>query len=120
MPSDGDPRNLGISRQLAIVIAGAGTTFAVMCIAITVIIYGVDENTLPVILPLMGTLGVVVVNLASALKSAEAADTASRAKTISEYTASQNAAIHQALTAHCGEMCPLEGCPLRATHRRPK
>lgn len=68
----------------------------------------------------LATVGVAIPSLIGALKATEAADTVSEVrnehqtiKTSVEYTASQNAAILQVLTAHCGEVCPRPDCPFR-------
>lgn len=90
-----------------------GAALAAVTIVVTVLIFGINEVTTPVVLPLIGALGTVMVSLASALKSAEAADTASKAHQLAELTASQTAALHQTVIAHCGEICPAAHCPLR-------
>jgi hypothetical protein len=95
--------NLGISRQLAVTIS-IGT----VCVSLVVAIRsGIDATTV------MAFVGVLTA-LVAALKSTESADTASKTHNIVQLTASQNAAIHQTLVSHCGDMCPLDACPLRS------
>lgn len=98
------PHNLGISRQLANIIA-------LGCVLLTLTLVAIfSAGNLAVIAAAVGPL---LLALVAAFKSTEAADTASRTHTVVEFTASQQAAIHQTLIAHCGDICPLENCALR-------
>ncbi len=115
-------RNLNISREVAVGATLLGTVFALAGIAVGILVYGIDATSTPVIVGICGTLGILVNGLVSALKSAEAADTSAKARNIAarthdltELTASQNASLHQTLLAHCGDICPLDTCPLRRT-----
>lgn len=105
------PRNFGISQQLAILIAVIGTILAATAIVITMLIWGMDEVSTPVILPLMGTLGLMITSLITALKSAESADSSAKAKNTAELTASQTAVMHQEIRAEIGSFCPYPDCP---------
>lgn len=94
--------NLGISRPLAVTVA-----IVAVCVALAAMVYrGIDATTILVFAGVLTTL-------VGTLKSAEAADTVSKVLPTVEFTASQNAAMQQVLTAHCGEICPLPNCPLR-------
>lgn len=106
----------------------------VVTILVTMLIYGLNDITTPVILPLIGTLGIAMTSLVSALKATEGSDTAAKTAHIAadtqaiaadtqaiaqdnndtvKLTASKTSSIMQALAAHCGEICPNSTCPLR-------
>lgn len=104
-------KNFGISQHLAILIAVIGTLVAAVAIVITILIWGIDESSTPVVLPLMGTLGLMITSLITALKASESADSASKAKETAELTASQTAAMHQEIRAEIGTFCPHPDCP---------
>lgn len=104
-------RNLGISRELARIIA----VVAFLATLVTLAIFA--PNSMQTV---MLTLGPAVLGLLTALKATEAADTAAKTqntaaqvKEIAEFTVSKQAMLEQAVVAHCGEICPRVNCPLR-------
>jgi hypothetical protein len=105
--------NLGISRQVAVLVALVSALLTIGALGISMLVFGVSQETVPVIATLVGTLGISANGLISALKSTEAADTASKTQQVAELTASKAATIEQLTTAHCGEICPSLICPLR-------
>jgi len=110
------PKNLGISRQLALLVVAVGVLLCIFGIGVTVLTLGLDDKSTPIITTVFGILGTALVTAMTGLKATEAADTAAKAHTLAEYTASQSAAIQQAIVAHCGEICPSLNCPLRGKH----
>lgn len=113
MQSLPSPRNYGLSQRAAITVSLIGAGLAVAAIVVAMLIFGLSERTAPAVLGLIAAFGSVLINLSSAIKSAEAADSASKTHRTAAYAVSQNAAIEQAVTAHCGEICPAMNCPLR-------
>jgi hypothetical protein len=110
VPSYQRPRNLGISRQLALVVALGFACVALLALVWGVVAARVSEQTLILFVGLIGTLTTALIGTTKAIESA---DTSSKVQTAVHFTASQQAAMQQVLTAHCGEMCPLDHCPLR-------
>lgn len=88
------PANLGISRQLAVTVSIVSVVFALVTLTIAAGFGFVDTQTL---IAFVGTLGVVIPSLVSALKSAEAADTVSKVSNTVQFTASQHATVLQML-----------------------
>jgi hypothetical protein len=109
------PENLGISRTAGIYLSIAGAMISLTAIAIAALIFGMTDRSTPVILSVLGTIGLMAPALVSALKATEAADTASRAHNAINFTASQNAMLQQLMTAHVAQLCPRDDCPLKGT-----
>ena len=95
------PKNLGISRQLAVTVSIVSVVLALIVLVIGSAIGVVNSETL---IAFVGTLGVVIPSLVSALKSAEAADTASKVSNTVQFTASQHATILQMLQSYQEDM----------------
>jgi predicted PurR-regulated permease PerM len=104
------PENMGISRQLAVTVAIVGLCLVLVAFLWAVVSDRVSETTL---LTFVGLFGTTMATLVASLKATETADTAAKTYQTTQLTASQNAAMQQQLMAHCGEMCPLDSCPLR-------
>lgn len=109
------PHNLGISRQTAVAFALLGLGVSLCGMVVAALYYGLNDRTTPVVMAVVSSFGALMLGLVSALKSTEAADTASKAHRATLLTASQTAALHQTLLAHCGDLCPSPTCPLRAS-----
>lgn len=105
-----EPLNLGISRPGAIAITMISLVIALVTLVLASAYHLVDP---PALMAFLATFGLAVPTIIAALKATEAADTVSKVQSTVQYTASQNAAMHQVLTAHCGDICPLTECPLR-------
>jgi len=95
------PNNLGISRQLAVTISIVSVVLALLVLVIAAGLGVIDSATL---VTFVGTLGVVIPSLVSALKATEAADTASKVSNTVQFTASQHASVMQMLQEHTDVM----------------
>jgi len=95
------PANLGISRQLAVTVSIVSVVVALLALVFAAALGVIDSQTL---LTFVGTLGVVIPSLVAALKSSEAADTASKVSNTVQYTASQHASVMQMLQEHSDVM----------------
>lgn len=98
------PKNLGISREFANIVAVISVLTSITLVALF------SAGNLPMILTAVGPLLVI---LMAAFKSTEAADTAAKNQQIAEFTASQQAAMQQTVMAHCSDLCPFTTCGLR-------
>jgi hypothetical protein len=110
MPTSPIPKNLGISRQLSLTVVAVGVCLTVIAIVGGVVFGRVDGAVIAV---LVGQLGLLLPAIAGSVKATESADTASKSHQLTVLTASQNASLQQMMLAHCGELCPLDSCPLR-------
>ena len=120
IPGNGDqpihlprPRNLGITRQLAVVVVIVAAFVLIGGVAGTALFFGRLSES--VVGTLVTGLLTATIGLVGALKATEAADSASKAHRTATLTASQTAALQQIMTAHCGDLCPLDSCPFKAT-----
>jgi len=95
------PANLGISRQFAVAVSMVSVVLALLILTIGAGLGFIDSQTL---LTFVGTLGVVIPSLVAALKSSEAADTASKVSNVVQFTASQHASVMQMLQEHTDVM----------------
>lgn len=93
------------------------SALGIMCVAggigVAIVIWGLDEQSTPIIATLLVTLGSAIATSIAAIKSTEAADTAAESNKLAHLTASQSAAVQQAVQTHIGHMCPRDDCPFR-------
>lgn len=95
------PQNLGISRQLAVTISIVSVVVALITLTVGASLGVIDSQT---VLTFVGTLGVIIPTLVSALKATEAADTASKVSNTVQFSASQHASVLQMLQEHTDVM----------------
>ena len=110
MPTVPAPKNLGFSRQFALTVAFVGACVTVIALIGGIAFAHIDAGSLLTMVAMLGTLSAALVG---SVKATESADTASKNHQLTEFTASQNASLQQLFMAHCGELCPLDNCPLR-------
>lgn len=91
------PNNLGISRQMAVTVSIVSVVVALITLVFAASLGFVNAETL---IAFVGMLGVVIPSLVSALKSSEAADTASKVSNTVQFTASQHATVMQMLQSY--------------------
>lgn len=112
-PSPRTPSVLGMTRETGVTLALLCSIIALLAVVMTVLIFGLDETSTPLVVTIAGTFGLIANTLISALKATEAADTASKTKNVAELSASKTAVLQQALTDHFGHICPRDDCPFR-------
>ncbi len=106
-------QNLGITREMGVTVALVASVTALLIIVMAVLLFGIDDNSTPIIVSIAGTFAFTMNSLISALKSTESADASSKAKNASELSASKTAVLQQALADHLGHICPREDCPFK-------
>jgi len=109
-----------VTRNVATPLAIAGISLSVAAVVIAIVRAGIDAQSAPILLSLVGILGTAMTGAVAALRSNEAASRAGDAAThavearqVAEVTASKTSALQQAFMAHCGEVCTAGTCPLR-------
>lgn len=104
------PPNLGISRQMGVALALAGFC----CVLMVVAAAAAMGAPMAVLLSITGIVATAIPGTVAALKATEAADSAAKAKNLSELSASQTATLQQQITCLGTGHALCADCPFRA------